>query len=436
MRLNMSHGDHVWHARVISDIRKLQKQGYALAIMVDITGPQVRTGDLKIPLKVRKGDILRISTRGLSDHDHKMISVNYDHFATSVKLGSTIVMDNGLLKLRVIGKTADSVRCQCLGNFTIGSRRHINLPGVSLKLPFLTKKDWDDLKFGITQDVDFFALSFVRRAKDILQVRKFLEKKRFSASLIAKIESHESIKVLPEIVEVSDAVMVARGDLGAEVPFSEVPILQRDIIDLCNLKSKPVIVATHILESMTEHPTPTRAEVSDLANAVFQGADAVMLSGETANGAYPLEALEAMTSVIDRTEEDVLRNHSALLHHDNVLKEELAESAAVMAANLHAKGIVVFTHSGYLATLSSRSRPVVPVFAFSRTPKVDRKLLLAWGVKPFFFQAPEDSESRISKAFHILQKAKYLRKGDQVILLSDILSGADKRVHTVQVRTI
>jgi pyruvate kinase len=436
-RLNMSHGEHKWHKEVIRNVNAVNKKyDFNIAIMLDTKGPEIRTGDLPDPIKVKKGQMINLTIQGAPTLPPNTVWINYDRFVKDVHVGDRILIDNGLLKLKVIKKNSADVECLCLNGYTITSRRHINLPKSFLKMPAITKKDWKDIAFGIKHNVDFIALSFVRKAKDIEEVRKYLSRKKKDISIISKIESHESIPKVEEIIEASDGILIARGDLGAELPYYEVPVLQREIINICNEMNKPVIVATHILESMIQHSAPTRAEVNDLSQAVFQRADATMLSGETAVGNYPVEAVKTMVNVINRIEEEVYRNEAVLLHDTNSVKEEIVEAASVMATNLKVKAILVFTHSGRLALLTSRCRPSSPIFSFSRTKGVDKKLQLAFGVHPFHYTAPNDPEKKIKKAFQILLKEKYLKKGDGVIVVSDVRATRGKHIQSVQVREI
>lgn len=435
-RLNMSHGDHAWHEDVIRHIHKLNRdESLDVSVMVDIMGPQIRTGDLDDPLKLKKGDRLTLAV----DYDEKDVNsvwVSYDRFLDDIKIGDTILIDNGLLKLKVFEKNARSVICRCLNKYVLTSRRHVNLPGHKLRLPSLTKKDWSDIHLAQELDVDFLALSFVRSAKDLTLVKSYLHKKKTPIDVIAKIETREAVSDIKNIVNAADGIMIARGDLGAELPFSEVPILQKEIIELCNDANKPVIVATHILESMIEHATPTRAEVTDLSYAVFQRADCVMLSGETAVGAYPVESVKTMAQVVDRIEKELLKEDIVFLHENNTSKEEIVESASVMAVNLKAKAIVVFTHSGNSARLTSRCRSGIPIYAFSREEKVDEKLRIAWGVQAFHYRSPDDPEKKIQTAFDMLRKKKLLRLGDKVIVVSDVVTATKERVGSVQIREI
>ncbi len=434
-RLNMSHGEHSWHKGAINTVKKLNtRYGFRTAIMLDTKGPEIRTGDVSEPVKLRRGDTLILTIRRAVKLPKNTVEVNYDNFVNDVKVGDKILVDNGLLRLTIFKKTKLDVFCQCHNGFTLTSRRHINLPKSNVTLPAVTKRDWDDIAFGAKNGIDFVALSFVRRAKDIEDVRAFLQRRKSSAGVIAKIESHQSILHLEEIIRASDGVLIARGDLGAELPYYEVPVIQKEIISRCNEYNKPVIVATHILESMIEHPMPTRAEVNDLSQAVFQMADATMLSGETAAGKYPFESVKTMVSVIERIEREVYTNETVLLHETNSVKEEVVEAAAVMATNLKVKAIVVFTHSGNMALLTSRCRPSVPIFAFSRTPSVEKRLAMAFGIEAFHYASPDNPERKIQIAFSILLAKKLLKKGDRVIVISDVLTSDQLKVPSVQVR--
>jgi pyruvate kinase len=291
-RLNMSHATHDWVRKIVPRVRMLaQKAGRSVAVLVDTQGPAIRTGDLETNLHLKPGDILEFTVPGAKSKERYSVDVNYPGFADDVKVGNTILVDNGLIKLLVLDKGRNRVRCKVLTRAILGSRRHINLPGVHVNLPSLTKKDLADVSLGVEMGADFIGLSFVREKSDIEQLRKLLSRKKSKAQIVAKIEDQLAVRSIDKMIESADVIMVARGDLGIECPMEELPIIQRRIVKNCLRLGKPVIIATQLLESMITNPMPTRAEITDVANAVFEQADALMLSGETTIGRYPIECV-------------------------------------------------------------------------------------------------------------------------------------------------
>src|SRR6267143_501575 len=302
-RLNMSHASHDWVRDIVPRIRMLaQKADRPVALLLDTQGPAIRTGDLKANLQLKPGDILEFTARGAKSKERYSVDVNYGGFSDNVTVGNTILVDNGLIKLLVLDKGRDRVRCKVLTRAILGSRRHINLPGVHVNLPSLTRKDLADVSLGVDIGADFIGLSFVREKSDIEQLRKLLSRKKSKAQIVAKIEDQLAVRSIDQMIESTDVIMVARGDLGIECPMEELPIIQRRIVKNCLRLGKPVVVATQLLESMITNPLPTRAEITDVANAVFEQADALMLSGETTIGRYPVECVEVLRRVAVRTE--------------------------------------------------------------------------------------------------------------------------------------
>ena len=309
VRLNMSHAPHDWVRRVVRDVRKSAKaRERFIGIMMDTQGPAIRTGELRVPLDLQPGETFTLTVRGEQSEEERSVDVNYENFINDINVGDVVLIDNGAIRMKVLDKTGRKVKCQVLTQGKLGSRRHINLPGVKVSLPALTVKDIEDVKLGLELEVDFIALSFVREGRDLMQLRELFPESKAHPLVIAKIEDQEALQNLNEIIREADAVMVARGDLGIEIPYEELPIVQRRIVKLCLRFGRPVIVATHMLESMIQSPMPTRAEVTDVANAVFEQADAIMLSGETTVGKYPLECIE----VFDRIK--WLRRHKGKIY--------------------------------------------------------------------------------------------------------------------------
>lgn len=434
-RLNMSHGDHAWHRKVIKGVRTLNETGqFSIAIMMDTKGPEIRSGDLKQELELKKGDTFTFTTKRQAEYENKVTEVNYDGFIQDVKVGDIILVDGGMLSMEVKKKTKTDAICECMDSGKMGSRRHLNIRGKSAKLPSITKKDWDDIKFGIKEGVDFFALSFVKTPQAITELKNYLKKEKIGIDVIAKIESAAAVPNLEEIIEASDGAMVARGDLGAEIPIEEVPLIQEEIIKICRDLGKPVVVATHLLESMIIHPTPTRAEVTDITHAILQRTDAIMLSGETAAGRHPIKALSVMDTVSQRIEKKLMEDKKITVEASNV-KESMVMSASIMANNLEGSAIIVITRRGHMAGLLSRCRPNPPIFAFTNTTNVRRKLNIYWGVTSFRIDFSKDPEKTIQRAISLLKSRDMIKAKDKVIVVSDILA-SDEFVETVQIRTI
>ncbi len=435
-RLNMSHGSLDWHLKVIQSIKRINKKmGSPTAILLDTRGPEVRSGDVARDLFLTKGDALTLTIRRQAELEPYCVEVSHDGFVNEVETGDIVLVDGGMISLEVQSMTETDVLCECLDDGVLTSRRHINIRGKSADLPSITDKDWQDINFGIENSVDFIALSFVRGASIISELQEYLQKKQAAMDIIAKIESAEAIPQLDEIIHAADGIMIARGDLGAELPYEDVPLLQDEMIRKCRAVGKPVVVATHMLESMIVNPTPTRAEVTDISHAVLQGTDAIMLSGETATGKHPLKALETMDAVARRMEKQMGLDKTVRVQVTSNPKEEIARSAAILNNNLQAVGTLVITRRGLMAVLLSRCRPSSPIFAFTNTTHVRRRLGIHWGIHAFRIKFSKDPEVSIQRAIEKLERKKIIHPGDRVIVLSDILAGG-KFVETVQVRII
>uniref|UniRef100_A0ACD5TI63 Uncharacterized protein n=2 Tax=Avena sativa TaxID=4498 RepID=A0ACD5TI63_AVESA len=448
-RMNMSHGDHQSHQKVIDLVKEYNAEntdGNTIAIMLDTKGPEVRSGDVPEPIMLEEGQEFNFTiTRGVSTID--TVSVNYDDFISDVEAGDILLVDGGMMSLAVKSKTTDTVKCVVVDGGELKSRRHLNVRGKSATLPSITEKDWEDIKFGVENGVDFYAVSFVKDANVIHELKAYLKSANADIHVIPKIESADSIPNLQSIIAASDGAMVARGDLGAELPVEEVPLLQEEIIRTCRSMQKPVIVATNMLESMIDHPTPTRAEVSDIAIAVREAADAIMLSGETAHGKYPLKAVKVMHTVALRTEASLydptkapslVARPQALLN-DDFCKSQLSKmfgSHATMMANTLRTPIIVFTRVGSMAVLLSHYRPSSTIYAFTNEVRVKQRLALYQGVVPILMEFSDDAEETFSRAITSLLDGKYMSEGDYVTLVQ---SGSqsiwrEESTHHIQVR--
>jgi pyruvate kinase len=435
MRLNMAHGTGDWVTDLVKRIREVSAEVERhVAVMMDVKGPEIRTGMVREPIELHAGEPFELYTTSPSD-GMPGIDVNYPGFPADVAVGSTILLDSGLMRLEVREKDETHVRCVVKTPGKLGSRRHINLPGVDVNLPSLTEKDERDIRVGVQAGVDFFALSFVRRSDDVMVLRALLDHLGSKARIIAKIEDQGGLRNLPSIVRAADAIMVARGDLGIEVDYHTLALVQTRIVDLCLTEGKPVIIATHLLESMISAPMPTRAEISDISTAVRERADAVMLSGETTTGMYPLECVEVMKNIIKTIEPTETRGINEVIELKEP-KAKMLRSAAVLAQELGNSGIVVFTRSGFLAyTLAALRAVAVPIYAFTDDEALFRQLLLPWGVEPFLMPFSPDPETTILDSLAYLKRRQWCEKGTWLVVITNALAH-DKVIDTIQVRQV
>ena len=436
-RLNMSHAPHDWVRRVVDDIRSAAHRCQRhVGIMMDTQGPAIRTGELPVPLALRPGETFTLTVRGERSEEERSVDVNYANFINDISVGDVVLLDNGAIEMKVLAKNGNKVQCEVLTEGSLGSRRHINLPGVKVSLPALTAKDILDIQLGLELQVDFIALSFVRQARDLAQLRELFPANGTRPLVIAKIEDQEAVRNLEEIVRSADAVMVARGDLGIEVPYEELPIIQRRIAKTCLHLGKPVIVATHMLESMVHAPMPTRAEVTDVANAVFEQVDAIMLSGETTVGKFPLKCVEVFDRITARIERSGGANYfeRALLTTD---RQKMVKSAVVMANELRAEAVLVFTRSGSMARTAAWMRPRhSQIYALCERDALARTLALSWAITPFV--VPFDllePQNTVETALKFLVGQGRLRRGGTVVIIGLITAG-EEIVDAVQMRVV
>ncbi|XVF38318.1 hypothetical protein REPUB_Repub20aG0091000 [Reevesia pubescens] len=441
-RINMCHGTREWHQTVIERVRRLnEEKGFAVAIMMDTEGSEIHMGDLggAASAKAEDGEIWTFSARAFgTPRPERTINVNYDGFAEDVKVGDELLVDGGMVRFEVVEKIGPDVNCRCTdpglllprANLTFWRDGSLVREGNAM-LPTISSKDWLDIDFGVAEGVDFIAISFVKSAEVINHLKSYIAARSRGSDIavIAKIESIDSLKNLEEIIQASDGAMVARGDLGAQIPLEQVPSAQQKIVQLCRQLNKPVIVASQLLESMIEYPTPTRAEVADVSEAVRQRADGLMLSGESAMGQYPEKALAVLRSVSVRIEKwwREEKHHEAMVLPDigtsfaDSISEEICNSAAKMANNLEVDALFVYTKAGHMASLLSRCRPDCPIFAFTTTTSVRRRLNLQWGLIPFRLSFSDDMESNLNKTFSLLKARGMIKSGDLVISVSDML---------------
>ena len=427
-RFNFSHGSHEEHKGRMDQLKELREQEKKpIAILLDTKGPEIRTGQLKDGKKVmlKEGNAFTLSIEEKIG-DETGVSITYAGLIDDVVVGSIILIDDGLIELKVTGKTDKEIKCIVDNGGELGEKKGVNVPGVAIRLPAITEKDKEDIRFGVEQDIDFIAASFVRNAECILEIKAWL--KECGAPyipVIAKIENVEGVDNIDEIIRCADGIMVARGDLGVEIPAEEVPYLQKQIIQKCNDNYKPVIIATQMLDSMIRNPRPTRAEVTDVANAVYDGTDAVMLSGETANGKYPVEALDMMVHIVENTElhldyEAILNGTSD--HHKKDISSAIGYASVAASLNLNAKCIVTPTVSGATARVMSKFKPKADILGVTPDSRTMRRMQLYWGVRSYKSLAFATTEDILNGAVDLISAKQEAETGDIVIVTAGIPS--------------
>ena len=438
VRINMSHATHKSALSTINKVNKINsslKDGATpIAVLLDTQGPEIRTGDTSMPLDLVTGDEVKLTVRDQVDVETSSIQINYKDLISSVTSGSKITVDNGLINFEVLSKDEDTLLCKVLDGGKIGSKRHVNLPGVRVNLPSITAKDLKDIDFGIKNKVDFIALSFVRDPEDLEKLRNILKKKSSSAKIIAKIENQEGLDNIHEICQASDGVMVARGDLGIETNLADLPNIQRRIMYACAKWGKRSIVATHLLESMIENPTPTRAEVTDIANAIYEGSDAIMLSGETSIGKYPIECVRFLKSISYRTEK-----FKTLGYEDNLTADSdwqhLGVAANQLAQSINADGIIAITRTGYTANVVSNSKPFeMPIFCFTSNQSTFRSLSLVGSTHAHLLKSISNHDKTVKLITQKLKSYYPDKKNLKFVMISGIFS--EKHSEAIQVINI
>jgi len=437
-RLNMSHANHDWVRTIVDRIRKIEKDiRKPIGILMDTQGPAIRTGDLDHSLELKEGDTFTFTVRGHVSEEERSVDTNYDDLINDINVDDVVLVDNGVIHMVVREKNERELNCEVLTPGTMGSRRHINLPGIKVNLPALTKKDLEDVKCGVACEVDYIALSFAREGNDIQMLRQVLDAEGAAnhIDIIAKIEDQSAVRNMDEIIEAADGVMVARGDLGIEVPFEELPIIQRSIVKKCVAKKKPVIVATHMLESMIENPVPTRAEITDVANAVYEEADAIMLSGETTIGKYPVQCVKILDRVASRIERSGnIRFHESIqLDHE---RHRVVASAVHLADQIQADAIFIFSRTGRSARTCAALRPRwTPIFAFTPDINLVNRLTLNYGIRPNHLDFGNDPMETIQLAEELVVNRGVLQPGAKLVVLSDILV-KERSFYSVQLRQL
>lgn len=439
-RLNFSHGSHEEHKIKIDRIKKLRKEmDLPIGIMLDTKGPEIRLGEVNGEVSLEIGDKFILTTEDLLG-DKTIASISYKDLYKDVKVGDRILIDDGLVELLVKNIEGEKIITEVENSGVISSHKGVNVPGVDIKLPALTERDIEDIRFGVREDIDFIAASFIRSREDVLAIRKVLEEESdYTTKIISKIESQKAVELIDEIIEVSDGIMVARGDLGVEIETEAVPIVQKEIIKKCNVAGKTVITATQMLDSMIRNPRPTRAETNDVANAVLDGTSAVMLSGETASGKYPVEAVETMRKIIEYTESTI--DHDEILENrikvvENSMTNSIGRSACVIARDLHANAIITATTSGNTSKAIAKFRPETPIIASTPFEKIKNQLSLVWGVRPVKVLNFKDTDNLIDASMEVAVKKGFLKSGDLVVLTAGVPTGIAGSTNLLKIENV
>ena len=439
-RFNFSHGSHEEQKVRMDTAKKVrEKLGLPVALLLDTKGPEIRTGNFADPeVLLEQGQQFTITMDEVLGTKEKC-TVSYKELVNDVKVGDTILIDDGLVGLKVTEIKGQDIICVVENSGIVKNHKGVNLPGVKINLPALTEKDISDIEFGIEQGIDFIAASFVRKASDVLAIREILENNNAThIQIISKIENQEGVENLDEILQVSDGLMVARGDLGVEVPTEEMPIIQKNMIKKCNELGKPVITATQMLDSMIRNPRPTRAEVTDVANAIYDGTDAIMLSGETAAGKYPVEAVKVMASIAKRIEETL--NYEELLRNNNLkgstVTDAISYATCTTAIELNASAIVTSTSSGYTAGMVSKFRPKTPIIAATDSDVTRRQLSLSWGVYTIKSPKATNTDEVIEYSIEVSKEAGYVKEGELVVITAGVPVGQSGTTNLIKVHVI
>ena len=440
-RCNFSHGTYEDHKKRMDAVKKLREEvGRPIAILLDTKGPEVRVRDFKDGrVTLEEGQLFTLTSEEV-EGTKDIVSVTYNRLYEDLEAGMRVLIDDGLIEMKVEQVNKTNIVCRVINGGVVSNHKGVNVPDVDLSMPYISDKDREDILIGIEQDVDFIAASFVQKKEDILQLRKLLEKNGGGQiKIIAKIENAQGVANIDDIIEAADGIMVARGDMGVEIPYEEVPVIQKKIIQKVYLAGKHVITATQMLESMIKNPRPTRAETTDVANAVYDGTSAVMLSGETAAGAYPVEAVKAMVRIAERTEQDInyrKRFFQIEREANPDITDAICHATCTTAHDLNAKAIVTVTKSGMSAKLISRYRPVSDIIGCATTDKVCRQLSIAWGVTPILIKEEKEVLALFDKAIEAAQKKGLLEKGDIAVMTSGVPIGFSGTTNMMKVRVV
>ncbi|WP_437130613.1 pyruvate kinase [Peptostreptococcus russellii] len=438
-RFNFSHGSHEEHKIRMDRTKRIREElNEPIAILLDTKGPEIRTGDFEESIILEEGEKFVITMDDCIGNKERC-TVSYKGMVDDVKLGDTILIDDGLVALKIVEIKGNDIITVVENSGKVSSKKGVNLPGVVINLPAVTDKDISDIKFGIEQGIDFIAASFVRKAADVIEIRKILEENNASdIQIISKIENQEGVENINSILQVSDGIMVARGDMGVEIPSEEVPIVQKMIIKKCNEVSKPVITATQMMDSMIRNPRPTRAEVADVANAIYDGTDAIMLSGETAAGKYPIEAVKTMNRIAIRTEETLEYKVEAKYAYNRgiTVTDAISHATCTTAMDLEAQAIITCTSSGYTTKMVSKFRPQAPIIAATQSDKVMRKLSLNWGTYPVKSELGENTDEVVKASILATREAGFANSGDTVVVTAGVPVGKTGKTNLIKVSVI
>lgn len=439
-RLNFSHGSHQEHKLKIDRIKKLRREmDIPIGIMLDTKGPEIRLGDIDGEVLLQSGEEFILTNKDLLGNE-KIASISYKDLYKDVRVGGKILIDDGLVELLVKEIRGEEIITEVENSGLVSSHKGVNVPGANLNLPALTERDIEDIKFGIKEDIDFIAASFVRSREDVLAIRKVLEEERdYTTKIISKIESQRAVEEIDEIIEVSDGIMVARGDLGVEIETEAVPIVQKEIIKKCNIVGKTVITATQMLDSMIRNPRPTRAETNDVANAVLDGTSAVMLSGETASGKYPLESVVTMRKILEYTENTI--DHEEILENrirdvEKSMTNAIGRSACVIARDLGAEAIITATTSGNTSRAIAKFRPETPIIASTPFEKIKNQLSLVWGISPVKVLNFKDTDNLIDASMEIAVAKGFIKSGDLVVLTAGVPAGIAGSTNLLKIESV
>lgn len=439
-RFNFSHADHEEHLGRLKKLEELRQELHIpVATLLDTKGPEIRIGTFKEDKKIQlnEGQTFTLTTNPI-EGDENQVSISYPNLIYDIEVGTTVLIDDGLIEMYVTDMTPTDIICKVKNGGIISSRKGVNVPGVHLTMPYISDKDRSDILFAIEHDYDYIAASFVRSAEDVEDIRKILKKYKSQTKIIAKIENLQGIQNIDSIIEAADGIMIARGDMGVEIPYEDVPVLQKEIIKKVYNSGKQVITATQMLDSMIKNPRPTRAEATDVANAIYDGTSAIMLSGETANGKYPVEALKTMIKIAVRTEADIDYKKRFRMRDDRYCKSDITEAISratvTTAHDLDAKMIITVTTSGRTARMISRFRPSCQIMGCTTDPKVYRQLSMAWGVTPLLIDLEHDTFELIEHAIQAVEDASYLKDGELAVVTAGVPLGTSGTTNMIKVQ--
>ena len=442
-RLNFSHGNHEDHLKIIEMIKEINKDlEIPIGIMLDTKGPEIRIGKFETPTILKEGELVTVTTKEIEWCTEKLIQISYQNITKIVDKGTFIYIADGTIELIVEEIQDEDVICRISIGGEISTRKNVNVPGAIVDLPAVSEQDISDIEFGIANGIDFIAQSFVKTPEDVIEVRKLLKKNNAEhIHIISKIESFQALQHLDKIIEVSEGIMVARGDLGVQIPIENIPSVQKTIIKKCNYVGKPVITATQMLESMTKNPRPTRAEATDVANAILDGTDAIMLSGETASGRHPLRARDIMDKIARKTERSLktlktLRQEDNFREYKPTITDSISKNVCYTAKDLNANAIITCTYSGHTARQISRHKPLNPIIAVTSNNKEFVKLILVWGVRPVLIKHPENTDELIERSIEALKKKELIKEFDLVIITASTPFSTSGEVNMMKVELI